>query len=175
MKKTDLILAEFANLRGEVIQRVKLLHLFILVAVFFDLVFLFMTFALIASEVSFDQVILFLLFAPVIFTLLTFNYQANQMTLEGAAGYIGHELKSELPKEQQMEFDNWDIYYDRRKRKYQLTSFLKVMPFLTPMTIPLWVYLFYPNYSIYPHGLMMVVDAVLFLLVIFNFRYKIGR
>jgi len=175
MKKTDLILAEFANLRGEVVQRLKLLHLFILVGVLFDLVFLLMSFALLASGISINQVVIFLLLSPVIFSLLTFNYQANQMTMEGAAGYIGHELKSELPKEQQREFDNWDIYYDRHKRKYQLTSFLKVMPFLVPMTIPFWVYLFYPEFSFYPHGLMMVVDTVLFLLVIFNFRYKIGR
>lgn len=175
MDKNNLIIAEYNNLRGEVNQRVKLLHLFILVACFFNLAFLFMVFAMFASGVEKSQIVLLLLFAPIVFALLTFNYQANQMTLEGVAGFVNHELRKKLSSKDQKNFDQWDSYYGGYKKNYQLTSFLKVLPLLLPMTLPILIFIFAGSYIFYPTNLLAYFDLALFGFVIFNFRYKIGK
>ena len=99
MEKINWLKNEYNNLRGEVTERVKLLHLFILVAVLLNVAFLFMVFAMLIGGTSLYEIVLFLLFMPIVFALLTFNYQANQMTLEGAAGYISHQLREKLSAE----------------------------------------------------------------------------
>ncbi len=164
---------EYQKLKDEITTRIRLLHLFILVAVLFNLAFLLMMFALIVGGATVREIISLLLFVPVIFALLIFNYQANQMTLEGVAGYINHELKNEISKEESVV--RWDEYYGNHKKKYQLTSFLKVMPLLLPMTLPIIIWIFYPDDISYPINLLMCFDLVLFGLVIFNFRYKFGK
>ncbi|KKR28391.1 MAG: hypothetical protein UT61_C0051G0003 [Candidatus Woesebacteria bacterium GW2011_GWA1_39_8] len=175
MEKINWLKNEYNNLRGEVTERVKLLHLFILVAVLLNVAFLFMVFAMLIGGTSLYEIVLFLLFMPIVFALLTFNYQANQMTLEGAAGYISHQLREKLSAEDQKDFDQWDVFYGRYKKSFQLTSFLKVIPLLLPMTLPIWIYLLDSSYMSYPVNLLIYFDLVLFGLVIFNFRYKIGR
>ena len=166
---------EYNNLRGEVTQRVKLLHLFILVGVLLNVVFLLMVFSLYLGGTPNEKIILLLLFIPIIFALLTFNYQANQMTLEGAAGYISHELSQKLNSEDKKSFDQWDVYYGNYKKGFQLTSVLKVIPLLLPMTLPIWIDLFFRSYVHYPVDLLMYFDFALFAFVIFNFRYKLSR
>ena len=175
MAKIDWLKNEYNNLRGEVTQRVRLLHLFILVGVLLNVVFLLMTFAMFMGGTPTDTIILLLLFVPVIFALLTFNYQANQMTLEGAAGYISHELRKKLANDDKKNFDGWDVYYGNYKKGFQLTSFLKVMPLLLPMTLPIWINLFFISYVNYPVDLLMYFDFALFAFVIFNFRYKLSK
>lgn len=174
MAKADWLKNEYDNLRGEVNQRLKLLHQFILVAVLLNVVFLLMTFALYLGGIRPEIIILFLLFVPFIFALLTFNYQANQMTMEGAAGYVGHELKDQIPEEDKEKFDGWDVFYDKHKRKYQLISFLKVMALVLPMTLPIIIDIFYRNYVNFPADILMYFDMALFAFVIFSFRYKLG-
>lgn len=175
MTQIDWLKNEYNNLRGEVTQRVKLLHLFILVAVLLNVVFLLMVFAMLMGGTSIDEIILLLLFIPIVFALLTFNYQANQMTLEGAAGYISHELREKLNNDDKKNFDQWDVYYGNYKKGFQLTSFLKVMPLLLPMTLPIWIDLFFKPYVYYPVNLLMYFDFALFAFVIFNFRYKLSK
>lgn len=175
MTKIDWLKNEYNNLRTEVAKRVQLLHLFILVGVLFNLAILFMIFAMKFQGVSSAEIVLFLLFVPMIFALLTFNYQANQMTLEGIAGYVSADLRKKLDSQDQKDFDGWDVFYGYHKKKYQLTSFLKVLPLLLPLTLPIWIWIIYPTYIIYPLNLLVYFDLALFALVIFNFRYKIGR
>lgn len=175
MSNLQLIISEYNNLRTEIAQRVKLLHQFLLVADIFILTFLFMSFAMISSGVSQKNVILLLCFAPIVFSLLTFNYQANQMTLEGIAGYINHQLRKKLAFKDKKDLDEWDVFYGEYKRKFQLTSFLKTMPLVLPMTLPIWIYIYDPSLITYPLNLLIYFDLLLFVLVIFNFRYKIGR
>lgn len=173
MSSQDLIVAEYNSIRSEIVARVKLLHLFLLVAILFNLTFLLMAFTMFIVGVSGKQIIDLLLFVPIIFALLTFNYQANQMTFEGAAGFLNSDLRKKLPAQIQKDFDAWDIFYGARKKKYQLTSFLKVLPLLLPMTIPLWLYLYDFSIMAYPTNLLFWFDMILFGLVIFNFRYKL--
>lgn len=175
MSEIDWLKNEYNNLRVEVARRAQLLHLFILVAVLFNLTILFMIFALVISGATSYELITFLLFVPIVFALLTFNYQANQMTLEGIAGYVSADLRKKLSKEDQKDFDGWDVFYGAYKKKYQLISFMKVVPLLLPMTLPIWLMLFYPNTIIYPLNILSYFDLALFAFIIYNFRYKIGK
>lgn len=116
MNKNEYIIAEYNQLKNEIAVRVRLLHLFILVAVLLSFTSLLFVFVMIYADFELNKIILFLLLLPIIFALLTFNYQANQMTLEGLAGYIGYELKNKMPKELKTEIIKWDEYYGQYKK-----------------------------------------------------------
>ena len=157
MANMDTNKEDLRNMRAEVLERAKALHQMINLAVGLGAVLLVAAFWLkqILLPADFE---IFALLIPIVFASLTFNYQANQMTMEAVSGYV-HGISP-----------GWDEYYGRHKEKVQLTSFLKIMPFLLPQLLPLF---FLASWSTQP--LLWGFDAILFLLVIFNFRYKILR
>lgn len=166
MKSDDWLLKEYEVMRLEITERVKLLHHFIAMAVYLMMVSTIIAILLVWFGGSPFSLVLFLLLLPVIFTGLTFNYQANQMTLEVLAGYSNSLIKvGEAAKA-------WDDVYGHYKRMVRLTSFLKVVPLLIPQLIPFFViyYVGWPRHG----GLaaLLILDLVLFFLVIINFRYK---
>lgn len=151
----DTKLDDLRNMRAEVLGRASALHQMINLAVVLGTGLLVMSFWLkeaIAPE-SFE---LFILLIPIIFAGLTFNYQANQMTMEAVSGYV----RSISP--------GWEEYYGSHKQKVQLTSFLKILPLLLPQLIP-----FFLVSSRISQPFFWWVDIILLSLVIFNFRYKI--
>lgn len=153
--------AELTNLRQEILERVKGLHGLITTGTYLSAFFLVAGFFLstLLPTVTFNWYILTL---PLVFALLTFNYQANQMTMEAVGAYLRQKESSE----------GWETFYDRYKKGVQLTSFLKILPLLVPQLLP--IILWATNASLEPNQqLLASADLVLFLLVIANFRYKL--
>lgn len=150
----DIKQEDLRNLRNEVLERAKAIHQMINLAVVLGAGFLVASFWL-GENITADKFQIYILLIPIVFAGLTFNYQANQMTLEAVAGYV----RGISP--------GWEEYYGSHKQKVQLTSFLKVLPLLLPQLLPLF---FLESRSLQPF--LWWVDIVLFLLVLFNFRYK---
>lgn len=157
MTEMDIKQEDLRNMRHEVLERAKALHQMINLAVGLGVVFLIASFWL-GTFISPESFQVYILLIPIVFAGLTFNYQANQMTMEAVARYVT-TISS-----------GWDEYYASHKRKVQLTSFLKILPLLLPQLLPLF---FYPSRMTQPF--FWWVDIVLFLLVLFNFRYKAGQ
>ncbi len=147
------------KLRQEITERVKILHQIINLAILlivFALCFIVFLYQQKATE---EQIGLFILLQPVIFAFLTFNYQANQMTLEGLAKYLKEE--------------GWESFYGQYKKGRRLTSFLKVLPLVAPQFVPLAIWPFFVGF--YQFYWLIIIDLVLFLLVLINFRYKFQK
>jgi hypothetical protein len=168
------LLEEYKQVKSELSNRALMLHWLILLAIITGVVFIISTFIFIQLGLPIDLILTFLFLIPIIFAGLTFNYQANQMTLEALAGYINEELKLEIRAKAGDKTIRWDEYYGRYKKDYRMTSFLKVTPFLLPF--------FVPTLALFAVGSMPAniwlqilywFDWYLFALVIFNFRYKI--
>jgi|SRR3989344_75313 len=153
----DTTLEDLRNMRAEVLERARALHQMINLAVGLGAGLLTAAFWL-KEILNPDTYELFVLLIPVIFAGLTFNYQANQMTMEAVSSYV----RSISP--------GWEEYYDTHKQKVQLTSFLKILPLLLPQLIPLF---FLPSRMTHPF--FWWTDIILLSLVIFNFRYKTLR
>ncbi|QQG49895.1 MAG: hypothetical protein HZB70_03820 [Candidatus Berkelbacteria bacterium] len=153
--------AEFTNLRQEISERVKGLHSLINSATCLAAAFVIAGFFLYEFSSS-STLIWFLLMLPIIFASLTFNYQANQMTMEAVASY----LASKEPA------GGWEGYYAKWKKRVQLTSFLKTLPLLLPQALPLVLWCI--GATLEPTQQVMAwVDTVFLALTIFNFRYKL--
>ncbi len=148
---------DLGNMRDEILERAKALHQIINLAVLLGGIFLVAAFWLKQLLIPADFE-LFILLIPIVFAGLTFNYQANQMTMEAVASYV----RTISP--------GWEEYFGAHKQKVQLTSFLKILPLLLPQLLPLF---FLASWSTQP--LLWGTDVILFLLVFFNFRYKIVR
>ncbi len=170
MASNDWLLKEYEVMRLEITERVKLLHHFIAMAVNLTMVAIIMATLLIWFQAPTHYVLLFLLLMPIIFVGLTFNYQANQMTLEGVAYYVNDSLRSAVKDNPAQ--GTWDAYYAQHRVSYRVTSFLKVWPLLLPQLIPFFV-LYYAGWPS-QGGLaaLLVFDFILFILVVVNFRYK---
>ena len=153
--------AELKNLRQEILERVRGLHGILTVSSYLTTAFLIAGFILVA----FTPVTLmywYALLAPLVFVTLTFNYQANQMTMEAVGAYL-------RSKEQD---SGWETFYGHHKKRVQLTSFLKIMPLVIPQVIP--VILLIVNAPLTEsQAVLASVDTALFLLVAANFRYKL--
>lgn len=152
--------AEFTNLRLEIVERAKLLHQTINLAVILSVVLLVSGFFL-QSFLTPEQFTWYLAFTPLVFALLTFNYQSNQMTLEAVAAYVNAGKSS----------DEWDDAYIKHKRRVVLTSFLKVWPLLIPQLLPLVLLVYgYPLTTGQTH--LLILDIVFLALGLINFYYK---
>lgn len=153
---------EYKMLRAEIKTRIKILHQTVNLAVILLAVFLVAGSGLYLA--SSDQLLMesYLLLLPLVFAGLTNNYQANQMTLEATARY----LASALPR-----LSNWEEFYGRQKRQFELLSFLKTLPLFIPLTLPLvvWFIFGWPEGKL---GILAAIDLLLLILIIFNFRYK---
>lgn len=150
-------LEELRSMRIEILERAKALHQMINFAVWLSVVFIVATFWLVKS-INPENFEVYILLIPMVFAGLTFNYQANQMTMEAVAGYV-RKLSP-----------GWEEYYGNHKQKFQLTSFLKILPLLVPQLLP---FFFYNSRLTQP--LLWWVDVVLLFLVLFNFRYKADK
>lgn len=168
------LLKEYEQIKEELSDRAIMLHHLILLGIVIWSVFLLSMFLFIHLKLSSELLLSFLFLIPVVFAGLTFNYQANQMTLEALAAYINEELKDQIRSKAGDRTIGWDEYYGRYKKDYQLTSFLKVTPFLLPFFIPTFAVLVVDGL---PENIWLQLlywfDWFLFLLAIINFRYKI--
>ena len=151
---------EYESLRNEVIARIKILHHQISLAVTLSFLFIF---GFIIFYTNHEALIIYLLALPVVFYLLAFNSQANQMTMEAAAYHIMKKHTS-----------NWDKFYGEYKKGVRITSFLKVLPFFFT---PIFCLIYLPIVASLSktENIFYIIDWVLLALVIYNFRYKFKR
>lgn len=150
-------LEEYKQLRHEIAVRVQLLHWLIALSSILSVAAIIAAFYLRLNH-------LFLLVLPLVFSGITFNYQANQMTMEAVAVYLQNKYNDHLA---------WDKAYGEAKVPQRLTSFLKTIPLHLPMLIPF--ILFATNRV--PRALTPLawIDIAIFALVIYNFRYKFKK
>jgi hypothetical protein len=162
MDMTPTQLAEYREMRGEILMRAKLHHLQLNLATVLQLISLAVVFWLPSAAIN-----VFLLIVPVVFAGLAFNYQANQCTMEIAAAYLGTQYGQAGLQ--------WEEFFGREKSKYKLTSFLKTFALWWPLSLPLilWIYTGWPKTQL--TSSLMVLDLVLLALVLINFRYKLSR
>lgn len=153
--------AETTGLRQEILERLRLLHNILTAASYLIVALLiagFFLYALVGTTLT----VWYLLLWPLVFAPLTFNYQANQMTMEAVSAY----LKSKEAGH------GWETFYGAYKQRVQLTSFLKVLPLLVPQLVPIVLWGAGTTFTA-GQQILALVDGVLFLLVVVNFRYKI--
>ena len=110
-----------------------------------------------------EALIIYHLTLPVVFYLLTFNYQANQMTMETVARYLRTKHKSQ-----------WEKFYVEHKKSIRITSFLKILPFFI---VPIFCLIYLPIVADLSktENIFYVIDWALLALVIYNFKYKLKR
>lgn len=161
--------SDYSTLRREITERIKVLHSLLGLAVTLMMASLMFGFLLYqwGSPGSWQT---FLLFTPIIFASLTFNYQANQLTLEAISYYLrDHGTDPELDS-------RWNKFWAEAKHSVQLVSFLKVLPLLLPQLLPIILIAWHgawPASTI--DQVLTSIDLALFALIIFNFRYKFKR
>ncbi len=155
----------YHTLRQEVVVRVFILHLLLAIASAFCVLVGITLIWLNAFKVDPSLITLFIATVPLPFAFLTFNYQANQMTLEAVARY---SQALETTKN-----SGWDHYYGQYKVWVRLTSFLKVVPLLVPIVATL-IYLLPHSFSSNQPIIAALwwADLLLALLITYNFRYK---
>lgn len=165
MKPND----EYIALRQEVTARALLLHQLLGLLTILEMLIVIISFYFI-NQRQWSLVYTLLLASPIVLAGLTFNYQANQMTLEAVANY------SALLVEPDSKTIAWDTTYGKIKRNYQLISFLKIWPIIVLHLSPLLLIIGSPSVFKSPINLVLFVcNVVVGLLVLFNFRYKIER
>jgi len=164
-------ISEYKKLREEITERAKMLHQMINLSVLLLFSSAIFTFLLVFFDPTFMLLRYFVLSLPIIFSLLTFNYQANQATLEAIAKYLNTDFKKNLkiPKET----IGWDDFYNEHKKQMRMASFLKVVPLLLPQLIPFLIIILSSAPISAKEFLLFWTDIVLFIIVIYNFRYKL--
>jgi len=174
--QNEALLKEYQELRREILERVKILHALITMGVILSFISLLFYFLILSFGAPASTITLYLLFLPLVFGGLTFNYQANQMTLEAVATYLNRGLKPQIDQMANRPALEWENYYTRHKFTYQLISFLKVLPLLLPMLLP--VILIIQQGGLPTETLplwLSLLDLAFLLLIAFNFRYKISK
>lgn len=168
------LVLEYESLRRELNSRVIYLYKIINLAVFLWVVFLGMLFVFWTLEVKKEIIITFLLFVPIIIDLVAFVYQTNQNSLESVARYIHFKIKPRLDKKYKVNMLGWEKFFAKEKRPFQYESVTKVFPFVLPSIIP--IYLLLAGQELAPYQITLtVVDLVLLVIMIENFRYKLRR
>lgn len=161
--------------RQEILERVKFLHQVLSLATLLWGALLIFGFFLAWQEVPRQLLLTYILITPIIFSTLTYNYQANQMTMEAVARYLYFHLKPAI-KTPTASVKSWDEDYASEKNKYRLISFLKVSPLLLPQSLPIIIVFWLKSL---PEGdlnlSLWVFDLFLFGLTLFNFRYKSSK
>ena len=165
----ELLLEEYRGARTEVRERAKFLHTTLSLAVILEsfAAATWSVLVLLHAPTSLQHT--FLLLQPIIFATLTFNYQANQMSLEAVAGF-SDRLRSST--EFNVEAESWDQAYGKHKLGFELTSFLKIFSLILPLLLPFVVIQLGSSYPQGGNGILCSVDIALFALVLANFRYK---
>ncbi|HEY1074207.1 MAG TPA: hypothetical protein VGE59_00700 [Patescibacteria group bacterium] len=169
--KEEILLTEYEILRREVIERVGALHRLIALASILAFLSLLGTTFLFSFHATQTQLWTYLLFLPPVFAGITFNYQANQMTLEAVAMF-SDKIRKQLGGNAM----GWDGFYGRWKKAVQLTSFLKTLPLLMPLAIPFYALSQEQLLKSEPQLVWLTIfDIVLATLVVINFYYKLLR
>lgn len=161
---------EYTVMRQEITARLQILHQQLNLATTLLMASLLFGVFFWGIQASFSNVETFLLTLPIIFACLTFNYQANQMTMEAVANYLrDHCVNKEVAA-------GWENYYCSRKEGVQLISFLKVLPLFVPQLLPIILIAWHGTWPVSGiDQILTSIDLALFALVIFNFRYKFKR
>ena len=157
---------EYKALRTEIAIRLKLLHH--LIAIGNILWAIFLIFGIWVYQLGTEIFYTYLLIIPIVFAGLTFNYQDNQRTMEATARYLDEKLKSK--------FENgleWEEFFASQKKIYQLYSANKIFALLAPFVLP--IILFATQPLSYFQIILVLIDIVLFIAVLINFRYKLYR
>ncbi len=175
MDEQGILEREHHSFRQEILERVKFLHQLLSLATVLWGAFFIVGIFLVWQGISRELLTTYMLVIPIIFSILTYNYQANQMTMEAVARYLYFHLKPAI-KTPTFQIKSWDEDYASEKYKYRLISFLKVSPLLLPQSLPFIVLIWLGqlpsgslNFSLWLFGLL------LFGLTIFNFRYKSSK
>lgn len=145
--------------RNEITARVTLLHNQLTVAAVMSLIVLLAFLWLVGT----GKEIWLLLGVVPIFAALTFNYQANQITMEAMARYLvvsGSDDKG------------WEEYWGNYKLKIRLASVIKTTALILPqLVILVWLSFFVELNQ--PQLLILAFNWLLGVLILINFRYKL--
>ncbi len=159
----------YQALQREILERAKILHSIINLAISFLFVSLIVFFVFKLFLVSKETIQWYLLSLPPIFAFLSFNYQANGLTLEIALRYTQYLFENDL-----RDIEDWRPYYIERKAKGKLVAFSKTLPLLLPQFIPIVMLVFRQiTFSNFSMQALFVADTLLLLLTVVNFRYKL--
>lgn len=104
-----------------------------------------------------------LLGAIPIFAALTFNYQANQITMEAMAKYLVSSGSEDR---------GWEGFWGDFKLKIRLASVIKTTALILPQLVMLVWLSFYVDLT-QPQLLILAFDWLLGVLILVNFRYKL--
>ncbi|MCX6811320.1 MAG: hypothetical protein NT039_01330 [Candidatus Berkelbacteria bacterium] len=165
---------EFKNLRDELNDRIIFLHRTINLAIVFWVIFLLAVFALLIFNAKKELIYTFLLLIPIVMDLLAFSYQTNQNSLESIPKYFHEKIKPRLDKKYQSNILGWEKFFAQEKWPFRFESITKVFPFLLPSLIP--IYFLIARYPLVEYQVIIaIIDIVLLLVVLENFRYKLRR
>lgn len=165
---------EFKNLHNELTARIIYLYKTINLAIIFWVIFLLAFFGMQILGVEKKIIYTFLLIIPVIFDLVAFVYQTNQNSLESIANYFHKRIKPQLDKKYKSNMLQWEKFFAEQKRPFRYESITKVFPFILPSIIP--IYLLTAKYPLEQYQIVIaIIDIVLLIIVLENFRYKFRR
>lgn len=174
MEKEKFILAEYEELRKELLSRVKILYQILNLAIVIFALFIVLLIWLYFQSIASNILVILLLFVPIVFAFITFIYQDNQKTLEGVAKYLHDELLPDAKKIADENIWQWEDYFVKRKKSYQVSSAFKIFVLILPLLIPF--YLIWQNLITLPaQWPLAIFDIVLSIIVLINFRYKLNR
>lgn len=163
----EIFIEEYKALRAEIAIRLKLLHDIIAFATIFWVVLLIAGIWILTFE-SYILLNTYLLIIPLVFTGIIFNYQDNQRTLEITAKYVEKNLKSVLSSGLE-----WEQYFAKQKKSYQISSAYKIFALIVPLVIPVVLLISQKltNFQI----VLAIIDLFFLCVVLINFRYKLYR
>jgi hypothetical protein len=158
-------IAEYSQLRQEISARLVMHHNQLALATVLQLVCALFVMWLNHPTANWESTELFLLIVPIVFAGLTFNYQANQCTMESVGRYLNQQYGNSGMK--------WEEFFGTEKFKSKLVSFSKALPLIWPLFIPvvLWSVVGWPEGKL--ASSLFVVDLTLLIIMLANFRYKL--
>lgn len=165
---------EFERLQSELKDRINFLHTTINLTVIFWMIALVSVFAFITAQVKWEFIKTFLLIFPIITDLVGFNYQSNQNSLESIAKYIHNVLRPKIANNIGKDILIWDKYFAEQKMPYRFESTFKIFPFVLPSLIPITILVKGASLDSLQFTLV-IIDIILLILLLENFRYKLRR
>jgi len=165
---------EFNNLHNELTARIVYLYKTINLAIIIWVVFILAFFAMVILDTDKKIIYSFLLVVPIVIDLVAFVYQTNQNSLESIPRYFHLIIKPRLDKKYSRDMLQWERFFAKEKWPFRLESITKVLPFILPSIIP--IYLLVEKYPLENYQTIIAwVDILLLVVVLENFRYKLRR
>lgn len=165
---------EFERLHAEIKDRINFLHNTINLAIIFWMIVLVSVFTFMTANLGWELIKTFLLIFPIIINLIGFNYQSNQNSLESIAKYIHDVLRPKISKQLGKDVLTWDKYFADQKAPFKFESIFKIFPFILPSLIPFVMLVKEIPLNPLQYALS-VIDIVLLIFLLENFRYKLRR